>query len=138
MAISSAIVAILKDNANVLSTFGQRMYPDIIPKNAILPALSYTVNNIQITETKTGTTGWDEIDVTITIYHINRTSCETYAGYVRTAFNRAIGTYGGETILTTNHRGESWDFVDDFTQPGESSMGHGVFAQVLNFRIVSK
>jgi len=138
MAVSVAIAQILEANSDLVTTFGVRMYPDILPFKYTLPALTFTVNNITVDGDKDSDTGWDEMDLTITIHANNRADAETYSGYVRTAMTRVTGSYGSETQITGNHRGESWDYIEDNTKPGDAKMGQGIFLQVINFRLVHK
>jgi len=138
MALSQAIAAILESNTSLVTAMAGRMYPDVLPFKYVLPAIVFTVNNITITETKGSTTGWDDVDLTVTIHAKNRTDAEVYAGYVRTVFTRKTGSYGSLTIITGNHRGERWDYMEDNTQPDKTGHGQGVFLQSLDFRIVTK
>jgi len=138
MALSTAIAAILESNASLVSVMAGRMYPDVLPQKYALPAISFTVDNITVTEHKDGATGWDEAFITIRVFSVTRTDCETYAGYVVDTFTRVTGVFGGETLQTGNHQGESWIFDIDMTQPGDSKMGQGVCIHEINFKIVSK
>ena len=138
MALSTAIAEILESNAGLLNVMVGRMYPDVLPQKYELPAISFTVDNITITDHKDGATGWNEAFITIRVFAVSRAACETYAGFVVDAFTRVTGVFGGETLQTGNHQGESWIFDIDMTQPGDSKMGTGVFIQEINFKIVSK
>jgi len=138
MPVSSMIKAILVSNANIVNVFGTRIFPDIIPNNKALPAISYTVNNITKEGSKDRETEIINIDATISVFAKTRTDCETYGGYVETIFNRIKGSYGSETVITTIHEGESWDYVEDQTKPGTTNIGFGVFVHTLNFLIKTK
>ena len=137
MAVSNMITAILESNATIVSTCGVNIYPDVLVEDYTLPAISYTVNNITITETKDTTTSWDEVDVTITAYATSRIAAESLAALVRTTFSRVSGSYGSQTVITGNHRGERWDFQPFEHKPGTQT-GAGIFTQEMDFRIVYK
>jgi len=138
MAISTAITAILEGNASLVAIMGTRIYPDVLPQKYSLPAVSYTVTNIQPQDYKQGTAGWTEVYINVNVFANNRTECEAYAGYVRSALTRVTGAFGGETLQTGNNQGESWSYDLDMTQPGTAKMGQGVYIHELSFKLVMK
>lgn len=138
MALSQAITAILEANSDLNTAVGGRIYPDVLPFKYSLPAVTFTVDNITITETKDSTTLWDEGNLTITVNAINRTDAEVIMGYVRVAITRITGLYGGLTLQTGNHTGERWDYTEDNTQPDTTRHGSGVFLQSMDVRLAWK
>ncbi|MGV7234751.1 MAG: tail completion protein gp17 [Nitrosomonadaceae bacterium] len=138
MALSQAIAAVLEANSDLLAAMGTRIYPDVLPFKYTLPAVTFNVNNITITETKDSTDTWDEADLRVTVHATNRADAETYMGYVRTAITRVDGTYGGLDFHTGNHRGENWDYAEENTQAGTTGMAQGVFLQSMDIRLAWK
>lgn len=140
MKLSDAIVYILENNASVAGVIGTRVYPDAYPTNLPLPGITFTVDNITITEHKDGYTDWDDVDVTFTLLTKTRTAGELLSGYVRTAISRYSGTVGttGVTFHTANHRGESWDYDRDSSRWETTDKGRGICITELNFRLAVK
>ena len=137
MNLSYALYQVLHGDSNVESMVGTNIYPDVIKRYSTLPAITYTLNNVNITETKDSTTKWDSVDITITLLAKTRSDAEELAGYVRIAMDRKYGVKGTDTWITSQHKGESWEFIDDQSLMEDSaSVGLGKFATIMNFQVV--
>lgn len=136
MNLGYALYYVLSNDAQVASVVSTRIYPDAIPRYSVLPAITYTVNNVAVTETKDTTTKWDDVDLTISLFTLTRASGELLSNYVREAMDRKYGIKGADVWITANHRGESWDYLDDGTRDESTTKSRGVCVTNINFRVV--
>lgn len=134
MALSTAIYTILRLNANVLATFGNRIYPVVVPMDSDFPALTYQVINHEETNTKQAANKFDKIGVRVTIYADSYTDCETYYGYVYTALSRYRGTQSSEVITSIAMQSESDDALE-LTTPTGTSTGQFIYRKNIDFTI---
>jgi hypothetical protein len=140
MSLGSAIYSILRTNANIVSTFGTRIYPIVVPQNASanIPAITYQQTGMNPNDTKDKyNTTWNVRSLQVTVYAHTFDKIETYCEYVETALIRYKGTVSGEIFHTIDLVDESFDFNSDFTIQGDSE-GIGVFLGIMNFNVVTK
>lgn len=134
MALSTATYTILRLNSDVLTTFGTRIYPGIAPFDVALPYIVYDIGDIQPELTNTDDLKWDRAELSVTIYTDKYSLAETYAGYVRTALHRYVGTQDSESIENIEYISQAPDI--DPTYQTDSGKGIVVFAREMQFEIV--
>lgn len=135
MALSTAINTILSANASISGAVGDRIYPAVAPMDADLPLIVYEIGNIQAITTKDDVTVWDEADLTVTVVATLHSSCETYAGYVRTALDGYTGTVDTEKISEIVYEGQEPGYDSDETY-SSSPQGIVIFTRALTFTII--
>lgn len=124
-----AIYTVLRTNANVLATFGDRIYPVAAVPGTALPCLTYTVTSHDQTETQTDPDAFDRINVRIGVYATTYANCETYHNYVYTALQDYKATVSDEKILHINCENRRTDDIAyDYNPQGAIT---GIFAFVI-------
>ena len=119
----------------MLSTFGTRIYPVVMPVGEAVPALTYTITNHAQDITKNDPDGYDEISLRIGVLAATYTLAETYHNYVYTALQDYAGTIQSEKILTvncTNRRTD--DIVENYW--ATDSAGQFTFVIYMDFQII--
>lgn len=134
MALSTAIYTILRLNANVVATFGTRIYPVVVPIDSDFPALTYQVTNHQETNTHEVANKFDRIGIRVSVYADSYTTAETYAGYVYTALSRYKGTQSTEKVLTISYDSQSDDIME-LSTPTASTTGQYIYIKNMDFTI---
>jgi len=140
MSLGSAIYGLLRTNSTVVSTFGTRIYPIVIPQEASakIPAITYQQTGISPNDVKDKySTVWNVRSVQLITYAQSFQLAEVYCDLIELVMIRYKGTIGGETIKTIDLVDESFDFVEDFTISGDGK-GIGVFSCTMNFNIITE
>ena len=137
--ISTALITILRENADVLSTFADRIFPVIVPQGQTMPCLVYAVNSHSQDETTSNPYAYTTATVKISVYATNYTDCETYHQYVYDALQNydssevtypVAGEVEGVVVKTiTCDNKQSDDIVEQYWVAENSS---GQFAYVIN------
>jgi len=139
MSLGTAIYSLLRTNSTVVSTFGTRIYPIVIPQNvsANIPAITYQQTGMNPNDTKDKySTVWNVRTVQLIAYGHSFELAETYCDLIELKMIRYKGTIGGETIKTIYLVDESLDYIQDFTIKGDGK-GIGVFTCTMNFNIIT-
>jgi hypothetical protein len=128
--ISTAIITVLRLNADVLSVFGNRIFGVVVPQGETLPCLTYTVTSHSQDETSSDPDAYTQVSVKIGVYASTYTDCETYHEYVYTALQNYKGTQDGTVIKTiTCENKQSDDIVEQYWVAENSS---GQYAYLIN------
>jgi len=137
MALSTAIYNIIRADTNCLTTFGDRIFPVDFPQKEgkKWPSVVYSVDSVDLTHTTQSESNWDEYTVSMTLFAETYTNCETYAGYLRDAFNRYVGSTGGKNVVETNLISMSDGPIENIGQGEASTTGIGLFTKNITVTI---
>lgn len=98
MIIEEALQAYLIGTAGVSAQIGDRLYPDLIPQDADLPAAAYQVITTSDDLTQDGPSGWTEITLQITVDADKYKDAKTAMRAIHTALNGYSGILSGVEI----------------------------------------
>lgn len=135
MALSTDIYTILLTNADVLSTFGTRIYPVLAPENATFPYITYQLTSLTTNENKTYANKFDECYITVSVFHTDLTNAEVYGNYVRTAMNRYTGTIGSDKVMGVGLQSQSWEAEFQVSESGAST-GLAIYSVQSQWKIL--
>lgn len=100
MSVQTALYAIRAADATLAALISTRLYPDVLPQEATLPAVRYQVIGRQRPYTfGNSLPSMATIRVQMDGYAGTSVNRSTLAAALRGAFNRAQGSYGGETVV---------------------------------------
>jgi hypothetical protein len=103
------VIDILRNDATTIAlTTATRIYPSQRSQQSGLPAITVKVINNDPSDTKSGVSGLDQVEVEVISYGETYSSALAVSKAVRTALDRTSGTYNGEVI-------QSIRFLDQFT-----------------------
>ena len=133
--LSTAIYNILRADANVLATFATKITPITFPQELTIPAITYRVDSITPTHTMGQADQWDEVNISLTVIADTYTLCETYAGYIRTAFTRYKGSTGGVNVRDTNFVSMSDNEIVNIGTSEATTTGLGIFSKSIQVQL---
>ncbi len=95
--IQADIYKALSENQNIIDIVSSRIYPVNLPKDAVVPAIVYTVDEITPIKSLTGESGIDSGNIEISCWAKDYTTAHLLASAVRSAIAAA-----GIGVLTEN------------------------------------
>jgi len=98
MDVGKVIYSLLTSDATFTSYVGTRLYPGFVPQDTQFPAVVYSFDNQQPSNTKDGVSTDDNPTLNIDIYHESYSSAQAIAERIRTLLDYYTGTNSGVTI----------------------------------------
>lgn len=123
-----AIYNILSNDADITALVGARIFPNVAKNSTQFPFVIYDVNSEKPEDTKDGVSSLDVDSVMISGYSKTYIEASDLALKIRTALDRASGSFGGVEIQSIQYNGFDDLFDDD-------SGNEGVYRKSLNFNI---
>ncbi len=110
--VEAALYTILSGDATVTAQVSTRIYPVYLPKNCVLPALTYYRISTIREESMSVDPGLATAHFQVSVWTTSAASGGTIADVVRTALHRHIGVHAGVTItdLAIENEITTYDF----------------------------
>lgn len=109
-----ALYNILSNTTGVTDLVSTRIYPDAIPQDATIPAVTYSRGGTDPDDTKDGTSLLDTVSFAVASHDDDMLGALNLSDAVRAALDRkAAGTYGGTVIQSIKFDNQTTDFNED-------------------------
>lgn len=96
--ITSAIRNILTSNTDITDVVSIRIYPVILPQNAVLPAITIQLLQSEVHDTLGGMAGLFEAEIQVDVYSLNKQEVQDIAENVRLSLQAYSGINLGVSI----------------------------------------
>lgn len=125
--IGKAIKELLLASPNIITLFGDRIYPIMVPQTIDGLSLIFGITGVDPTHSKDAS-HLDGVEVTVQFYSKDYNLIQTSAQTIRTVLNKRKGTFGGIEISDS----EFLDYQDAWDGKNERFTGTIIFKFMCN------